>query len=54
MKLEKNYIARLALFKRIFKDASKNKLCPHCQKFNPVVQKVPKVAGKIEIRHPTL
>jgi len=47
VRLEKNYIARLTMFKKIFKEASKNKMCPHCQKFNPVVQKVPKVAAKI-------
>lgn len=28
----------------------KNKLCPHCGYLNPTVQKVPKVAAKVEIK----
>ena len=53
-RVEHNYIARAALFKKIAQEASKNLKCPHCLRRNPVVQKVPKVAGKIEVRHPVL
>lgn len=50
-KLEHNYIHRQALFKKIFKEASKNLKCPHCDIKNPVVQKLAKICGKIEVRH---
>jgi DNA-directed RNA polymerase III subunit RPC1 len=53
-KIEHNYIARSALFKKIFKEASKNLKCPHCQRVNPVIQKIAKVSGKIEVKHPML
>jgi protein-disulfide isomerase len=53
-RVEHNYIARLALFKKIFKEASKNLKCPHCDKRNPVVQKLAKISGKIEVRHSVL
>lgn len=46
-KLEHNYIARSTLFKKIFKEASKNLKCPHCRLTNPVIQKLAKVNGKI-------
>jgi hypothetical protein len=46
-KLEHNYITRLVLFKKIFKEASKNLKCPHCDKKNPVIQKLAKISGKI-------
>lgn len=47
---EHNYITRLALFKKSFKEASKNLNCPHCGRKNPVVQKLAKICGKIEVR----
>lgn len=53
-RVEHNYIARVALFRKIFKEASKNLKCPHCERRNPVVQKLPKVCGKIEVRHSVL
>jgi hypothetical protein len=53
-KIENNYISRLVLFKKIFKEASKNFKCPHCERRNPVVQKLAKVCGKIEVRHGVL
>jgi hypothetical protein len=53
-KLEDNYIYRLVLFKKIFKEASKNLKCPHCDRRNPVVQKLAKICGKIEVRHSVL
>ena len=46
-KIESNYISRQALFKKIFKEASKNFKCPHCKQVNPTVQKLPKISGKI-------
>ena len=53
-KLEHNYIARLALFRKIFKEASKNLKCPHCDRRNPVIQKLAKICGKIEVKHSVL
>jgi DNA-directed RNA polymerase III subunit RPC1 len=53
-RLEHNYIQRLALFKKIFKEASKNLKCPHCDRRNPVIQKLAKICGKIEVRHSVL
>ena len=53
-KIENNYIARSALFKKIFKEASKNLKCPHCRQMNPVIQKLAKISGKIEVRHAML
>lgn len=53
-KLEHKYIERQQAFKKIFKEASKNLNCPHCNRRNPVVQKLAKVAGKIEVRHGVL
>ena len=53
-KLEHNYIARLALFRKIFKEASKNLKCPHCDRKNPVIQKLAKICGKIEVKHSVL
>lgn len=53
-KLEHSYITRLAFFKKIFKEASTNLKCPHCDKRNPVVQKLAKISGKIEVRHSVL
>ena len=46
-KIENNYITRQALFKKIFQEASKNFKCPHCDKINPTIQKLPKISGKI-------
>lgn len=46
-KIQHQYIDRQAYFKKISKEAIKNKLCPHCGYVNPTVQKIPKVAGKI-------
>jgi len=46
-KIQHDYMDRQAFFKKISKEAMKNKICPHCGCVNPVVQKIPKVAGKI-------
>ena len=46
-KLEGKYMERQAFFKKISKEIMKTKVCPHCGYLNPVVQKIPKVAGKI-------
>ena len=53
-RLEHNYIARLVLFKKIFKEASKNLKCPHCDRKNPVIQKLAKICGKIEVKNSVL
>lgn len=53
-KVEKKYMDRQALFKKISKEAAKNKVCPHCNALNPTVQKIPKIAAKVEARHPTM
>ena len=50
--VEKNYFSRLALWKKIFKEVSKTKVCPNpnCQYLNPSVQKIPKICAKIEVK----
>jgi DNA-directed RNA polymerase III subunit RPC1 len=53
-KIQHQYMDRLAFFKKVFKEASKNKICAHCGSLNPTIQKIPKVAGKIEVKCPTM
>jgi hypothetical protein len=49
--IKMNYSGRAALSKKILKECNKNKICEHCNYVNPVIQKVPKMAGKIEVKH---
>jgi hypothetical protein len=46
-KIKNNYIERQIFFKKISKEMMKNKICPHCHAVVPVLQKIPKVSGKI-------
>ena len=46
-RLEYKYMERQVLFKKISKEAAKNRLCPHCSTLNPTVQKIPKISAKM-------
>ena len=45
--LKYNYSARALQSKKILKECNKHKYCEHCGYNNPMVQKMPKIAGKI-------
>ena len=47
MALENKYMERQSFFKKVFKEVSKNRLCPHCKTTNPTIQKIPKAAGRV-------
>jgi DNA-directed RNA polymerase III subunit RPC1 len=48
--LKFNYSARAMQMKKILKECAKQKFCEVCGYTNPVVQKVPKLAGRIDAK----
>jgi hypothetical protein len=48
--LKFNYSARAMQMKKILNECAKQKFCEVCGYTNPVVQKVPKLAGRIDAK----